>query len=280
MAHKFEIISKLGEGEFGAVFLGKRCHSIDDNDVIALKFEYNSSPFKMLKHETKIIHYLYEKGCKKIPSVFWFGLYNNHLCMAMSYYKMSFEEYIQTDQLHQNSKNTEYYFYKMIEIMEHVHDKYVIHCDIKPANFMICKDELYLIDFGLAKIYVNDENTHVCDTKSDDSILGTPKYISIYIHQGHSPSRRDDIISCVYIYLFSKMKTLPWENIPDSTENIGYLLPSNLLYYKNQIRMTIKQDTNRVLHECNLGKLLNKIYSIDFDQRPSYSIYREWNLLH
>ena len=46
----------------------------------------------------------------------------------------------------------------MVQILQSIHEANVIHCDIKPANFMMKNDHIYLVDFGLSKIYVNEEN--------------------------------------------------------------------------------------------------------------------------
>jgi serine/threonine protein kinase len=47
--------------------------------------------------------------------------------------------------------------------VEHVHSRHFIHCDIKPANFMMGvgerSNQAYIIDFGLAKQY-RDAQTH------------------------------------------------------------------------------------------------------------------------
>lgn len=44
---------------------------------------------------------------------------------------------------------------QMVEILEFIHDKHIIHRDIKPDNFVMGRGEksiyLYLLDFGLAK---------------------------------------------------------------------------------------------------------------------------------
>lgn len=52
---------------------------------------------------------------------------------------------------------------KMIRAAECLHSKGLIHSDIKPQNFCVSKndtnlmeDEVYLLDFGLSKIYKNN----------------------------------------------------------------------------------------------------------------------------
>lgn len=58
--------------------------------------------------------------------------------------------------------------------LHHAHTKGVLHRDIKPSNVMISKDdEIFLTDFGLARIMQDAEST-----LSKDVMLGTPQYIS------------------------------------------------------------------------------------------------------
>ena len=266
MSHKYELLSKLGEGQFGSVYLGKKRNG---SDQVALKIEYKDSPYQMLKHEARILHYLYEKGCAFIPIVFWYGRYEEHLGIAMSHYEISYEDFIMNDSiLIDSKKNPEYYLDKMIEIIDHIHDRFVIHCDIKPQNFMMRNGDLFLIDFGLSRIYVDEEKQPIPGTTDHDTILGTPKYISIFIHEGHSPSRRDDVISCLYVYLFSKMKTLPWENIPDNVmEEKEGIEPIHVGHYKNKERMRLKQETMKSLENHPLGIQLLQAYSLKSTDR-------------
>ena len=87
---------------------------------------------------------------------------------------------------------------KIIDILEPIHGLGVLHRDLKPQNFMMRNDELYLIDFGLSTVYM-DEKYNICPKRPDSlEILGTPKFVSIRIHEGKDPSRSDDCISEFY----------------------------------------------------------------------------------
>jgi serine/threonine protein kinase len=54
----------------------------------------------------------------------------------------------------------------MIRRIEKVHEEKMIHRDIKPDNFLIgandaTRDNIHIIDFGLAKLYRNSEGQHI-----------------------------------------------------------------------------------------------------------------------
>jgi tRNA A-37 threonylcarbamoyl transferase component Bud32 len=64
--------------------------------------------------------------------------------------------------------------------LSYAHSKGVLHRDIKPSNILLTPDgEIYLADFGLARIAQSGEST-----LSSDMLLGTPHYISPEQAQG------------------------------------------------------------------------------------------------
>ncbi|XP_015433639.1 PREDICTED: serine/threonine-protein kinase SCH9 [Dufourea novaeangliae] len=66
-----------------------------------------------------------------------------------------------------------YYWTEMLTAVKHIHDNGVIHSDLKPANFLLVKGRLKLIDFGIASS-MNADMTSVVK----DCPIGTLNYIS------------------------------------------------------------------------------------------------------
>jgi len=44
----------------------------------------------------------------------------------------------------------------MLEAVKVIHDEKIVHSDLKPANFVLVKGRLKLIDFGIANAIAND----------------------------------------------------------------------------------------------------------------------------
>ena len=44
----------------------------------------------------------------------------------------------------------------MLEAVQVIHEEKIVHSDLKPANFVLVKGALKLIDFGIANAIAND----------------------------------------------------------------------------------------------------------------------------
>jgi serine/threonine protein kinase len=96
-----------------------------------------------------------------------------------------------------------------------LHSLNIMHNDIKLENVLVGKNDaskLYLIDFGLANTFVDDDGNHT--TKNYlMKFSGNFLFASLNSCRGYNKSRRDDIESLVYllIYLLNGSQ-LPWSS--------------------------------------------------------------------
>ncbi|RFU79357.1 ttk kinase [Trichoderma arundinaceum] len=67
-----------------------------------------------------------------------------------------------------------FYWKEMLECLHAVHQHDIVHSDLKPANFVLVKGRLKLIDFGIANAIQTDETVNV----HRETQIGTPNYMS------------------------------------------------------------------------------------------------------
>jgi len=237
---------------------------------LAIKTEPTKTLYKILKHETTILKYLYDHGVRKIPIVYWYGVFSNFTCLAMPLYEFSLHEYMLCDTNIERIENTRLAL-SMLNIIESIHKLYILHRDIKPQNFMLKGGELFIIDFGFSAFYVDESTNHV-PIKTIENIIGTPKYVSYFVHDGALPSRRDDLISLGYIYMFLLNRELPWDALikPDTLDDYDEI---NILHYKNQQRKALK-DWVCIQNIQGITGYIEHCYKLDYHETPNYDLLR------
>ena len=86
-----------------------------------------------------------------------------------------------------------------------IHEQCFIHRDIKPENFALGSlkhsKRIYLIDFGFTKKYIDSNGDHI-KLKRYKFLIGTRRYVSLNTHKGLEQSRRDDMESLGYLFLY------------------------------------------------------------------------------
>jgi serine/threonine protein kinase len=106
---------------------------------------------------------------------------------------------------------------QMIDRIEYVHSRKIIHRDIKPDNFVIGRNDkshiVYVLDFGLSKKYYSvSHKCHIPFIKGK-KLTGTARYASINALSGFEQSRRDDLESIGYILMYFIRGSLPWQGL-------------------------------------------------------------------
>jgi serine/threonine protein kinase len=198
LLNKYKIIEEIGSGSFGKVF---KAHSLKNKSEIAIKIQYTDVA-NVLKNEAKIYKYL--KDTMIVPKIKNYGSENSFNFLVLDLLGKNLIDCMST----LSKKEWLTTMVKMIDIMEILHSKKIIHRDIKPDNFVFCREkkELFIIDFGLS-IYYNDKDY------KNDKIIGSVKYCSLDVHNKKGIYYKDDLESVLYTFLNCYGIDLPWNNL-------------------------------------------------------------------
>ena len=141
---------------------------------------------------------------------------------------------------------------------------------MKPDNFLIGQNNramVYIIDFGLAKRYINPKTGKHIPYRNGKSLTGTARYASISTHMGIEQSRRDDLEGAAYMLIYLLRGNLPWQG----------------LIYKD------KEDKHQKIMQCKTGTSLENLCkglptdfqvflrytkTLKFDEDPDYNYLR------
>lgn len=265
--NKYIIKGIIGNGAFGKVLHGEHERT---KEKVAIKIENKNTPYLLLKRETSILNHLHSLGSRNTPSIYWFGPWNNSLCMVIPLYDISlYERRKQTKISIENLNKT---MIKSIDVLEFIHTHFILHRDIKPHNFMIKNGQLFLIDFGFATFFIDENKNHILP-KSQEHIIGSPKYVSIHVHSGIESSRRDDLISLGYMYIYLQFGELEWDSIPKD-QSCQASDETNINHYKNRYIHSLKKIENiDNIFSCQSPEIVNflkYVYSLTFYETPQY----------
>ena len=264
--HKGKIIAiymienYIGHGGYSEIYQVSSPNEKDRTKKYAIKIEDINQKKKALVREGEI--YKDIKPSKYLPTIYRIGTTGNYHYIAMELLGPSLS------QLKKILPNNCFSIPTTIRLSRHmfcalqyVHENGYIHRDIKPGNFLIKKDSTYplvLIDFGLARKYLNEDGTHV-QPRQRNGFAGTSKYATLNAHEKVDLSRRDDLMSWFYSVLELVDGKLPWSGIKDKQkiEDIKKKIT------ESQLCSSLPEEYKDIYHY---------ITTLTFEQTPDYDV--------
>ena len=261
---KYKIKKKLAEGAFGDVYLGS---DLKTNDLVAIKVESRKIPKPLLESEA---YYLFSLRGTGIPEVLSFGRRKHYNILVEPLLGKSLFDIFNENRKRMPLPDICLIAKQIIDRIQWVHSRGLVHRDIKPDNFLIgLKDPnvIYLIDFGLSKKYKSDKTGKHIKFNFTGKLTGTVRFASANALRGGEQSRRDDLESIAYMIVFFMRGKLPWQGVAGTKKMERYLK-----IYKMKKNVS-PEDLCKSLPK-QMVSFMKYIKKLEFEQDPDYNYLR------
>jgi serine/threonine protein kinase/tetratricopeptide (TPR) repeat protein len=133
--------------------------------------------------------------------------------------------------------------------LAHAHAQGILHCDIKPANLMLIKGQIKILDFGLSRLH---------DEEAEGERVGTLEYMSPEAARGQKLNTSSDLwsLGVVFYELLTGQSPFRATTAAAVLRNIAELEPQPI----SHVRSSLPEDINVVLQKL-LSKKVRSRYS-------------------
>ena len=262
---KYKLLKIIGKGSFGFVYRGK---NIINEEKVAIKIEDWRNQGDILESEAYLLYYLKGFG---IPEIKSFGIYGRYKVLVQTLLGNSLEKEFQLRKNKFSLKDICMVAIQLIDRLEYIHSKYIIHRDIKTDNILIdeeTKKIIYLIDFGLAKKYRSARTGRHIKFTIPRRLTGTARYASTNALRGTEQSRRDDLESLGYVLIYlARNGYLPWQ---------GFNISDRLERYRKiyQMKKFIKPEKLCEDISSEFCEYIKYAKNLQFEEKPDYDYLR------
>ncbi|XP_031477219.1 casein kinase 1-like protein 3 [Nymphaea colorata] len=266
VGEKYKLGRKIGSGSFGEIYLSAH---IETNEVVAVKLENGKTKHPQLLYEAKLYKIL--QGGSGIANIRWSGVDGEDNVLVLDLLGPSLEDLFVYCGRKFSLKTVLMLADQMITRIEYMHSKGFLHRDIKPDNFLMGlgkkANQVYIIDFGLAKRYRDSASNRHIPYRENKNLTGTARYASCNTHIGIEQSRRDDLESLGYVLLYFLRGSLPWQGLRAATKKQKY---DKICEKKVSTPIEVLCKS----YPVEFASYLHYCHSLTFDQRPDYGFLK------
>jgi serine/threonine protein kinase len=189
LAGNYHLQYHIGQGAFADVYLGKRIHLNTEAAIKILHAKLSTFDKQNFLREAQMIAKLDHQHIVRVLDFDF--LPDNTPCLAM--------EYAAHGSLRQRHPYGERltptdilpYLYQLAEAVTYIHNKKIVHCDIKPENILLdAQNRVLLADFGIATLA----------RQAGQHTSGTPPYMAPEQIQGQPESASDQYALAIVVY--------------------------------------------------------------------------------
>ncbi|CAH4034151.1 unnamed protein product [Pieris brassicae] len=242
----------LGSGQFGIVYAGLHRDTLRPVAIKVIdKLRFPTKQEAQLKNEVAILQNLSHPGVVNLERMFETP---ERIFVVMERLKGDMLEMILShERARLPERITKFVVAQILVALKHLHEKNIVHCDLKPENVLLSSDEQFpqvkLCDFGFARI--------IGEKCFRRSVVGTPAYLAPEVLRNAGYNRSLDMWSVGVIVYVSLSGTFPFnedEDINEQIQNAAFMYPptpwreisaeavdliNNLLQVKQRKRLSV-----------------------------------------
>ncbi|OHS94507.1 Casein kinase I hhp1 [Tritrichomonas foetus] len=263
----FRIGRSIGNGAFGGVYQGT--HNVNKTEV-AIKVSTGRLSDTHMKAELDVYNSLEsEPG---FPVIHGYETSGETKYLAMELLGKNLYDLFKNHNSKFSMKTALIFIDQALQRLQYLHSKGFVHCDIKPHNFCIGNgpnsNQIYLIDFGLAKRYtVFPKDCPESKRKKIDKFEGTMRYASHAAHHGYEMLPKDDLESLFYTLIYLIKGKLPWSGISNKNKD----LKRESIYV---VKCSVQPEELCSGLPEEFIEFYNDIRNLNICDEPNYSKYR------
>jgi CheY-like chemotaxis protein/tRNA A-37 threonylcarbamoyl transferase component Bud32 len=260
-----KVLHLIGEGGTARVYLASR--ETDDEPLVVKilrpEIVMNKNALERFMEEYTMVERIQSRH---VARIFGHGTYDNNVYLVMEFFeggdlsrRLGGQPVPPQEALR--------FFRELMFALGDIHEKGILHRDLKPQNLMFRGDgSLAIVDFGIAK------NIAAADRTGQGEVLGTPRYMSPEQVQGRALDLRTDIYSAgVLLYQMLTGKHLfdgetAMEVAMHHINTEPPALPEDLAHYQRLIEKLVEKDREARFRNADevIGFLARR-----FEQLPS-----------